>query len=307
MATWSALGTYVQLVVDDARRLDDVRAEAERLLEVVDRSCSRFRDDADLVRANRAAGQWVSVDPMLPAAVAVAIQAAEETEGLVDPTLGRSLVAVGYDRDLALVQSADNPAAIPLPAVPEAWRAIETDPAGAIKVPFGVALDLGATGKAFAADLIADRVVEILGVDLVISLGGDVAVGRTDPGVTHQWEVEVSEEPGSAQVQSVVIESGGLATSSIIRRRWTQGGRTMHHLLDPRTGRPVEHVWRTVTVAASTCVAANTSSTAAIVLGELAPDWLQARGVPARLVSTDGAVLCLGGWPEEEGSWTPRA
>ncbi len=71
----------------------------------------------------------------------------------------------------------------------------------------------------------------------------------------------------------------------------------MHHVLDPRTGEPVEPVWRTVSVAAATCAEANIASTAALVLGERAGPWLAERGLPARLVRVDGTVKTQGGWP----------
>ena len=55
----------------------------------------------------------------------------------------------------------------------------------------------------------------------------------------------------------------------------------------------------TVTVAAATCVDANAASTAAVVLGEEAPGWLEERKLPARLVGLAGEVVAVGGWPEE--------
>jgi thiamine biosynthesis lipoprotein len=98
---------------------------------------------------------------------------------------------------------------------------------------------------------------------------------------------------------AVVIEAGGLATSSVVRRRWERGGEELHHLIDPRTGRSATVVWRTVTVAAATCAGANTASTAAIVLGESAPGWLDGHGLPARLVRPSGDVVTVGGWPAD--------
>ncbi|HEX3317610.1 MAG TPA: FAD:protein FMN transferase, partial [Solirubrobacteraceae bacterium] len=95
------------------------------------------------------------------------------------------------------------------------------------------------------------------------------------------------------------IAGGGLATSSTTTRRWRRGGRDLHHILDPSTGAPCREVWRTATVAAGTCVRANVASTAAIVLGAAAPEWLAARGLPARLVRGSGEVVAVGGWPEE--------
>src|SRR3954449_3369706 len=88
---------------------------------------------------------------------------------------------------------------------------------------------------------------------------------------------------------SAPSRGGGIAPPSTVVRPG--------HIVDPLSGEPVDSPWRTVTVAARTCVTANTASTAAIVLGEDAPAWLAARALPARLVGHDGSVVCLGGWP----------
>ena len=95
------------------------------------------------------------------------------------------------------------------------------------------------------------------------------------------------------------ITTGGLATSGVGRRSWTLGGEPVHHLVDPSTGLPVETPWRTVSVAAATCVDANTASTAAMVIGASAVDWLGAHSLPSRLVRRDGSVVTLAGWPGE--------
>ena len=63
------------------------------------------------------------------------------------------------------------------------------------------------------------------------------------------------------------------------------------------TGEPAAPVWRTVSVAAASCVDANTASTAAIVRGASAPQWLEALGLPARLVDPSGGVVTVGAWP----------
>jgi thiamine biosynthesis lipoprotein len=106
----------------------------------------------------------------------------------------------------------------------------------------------------------------------------------------------------------VTIADGGLATSGITARRWSRGDRHLHHLIDPNTGAPAAGPWRTVTVAAGSCVDANIASTAAIVLGHDAPGWLLARGLPARLVDRAGGVHRCGAWPEEvPAGASPRA
>jgi thiamine biosynthesis lipoprotein len=97
---------------------------------------------------------------------------------------------------------------------------------------------------------------------------------------------------------TVAITTGGLATSGTAARRWQRGGRQFHHLIDPATGAPAAPCWRTVTVAARTCLSANVASTASVILGAAAPAWLAQRGLHARLVTEDGAVVATGDWPE---------
>jgi thiamine biosynthesis lipoprotein len=89
--------------------------------------------------------------------------------------------------------------------------------------------------------------------------------------------------------------SGAIATSSSLHRRLTP--ELAHHVIDPWTDSAVDPVWRTVSVAAETCLEANTWSTAALVAGAAAPDLLAQTGLPARLVGADGAVTHVGGWP----------
>jgi len=297
-ATWRALGTYVHLSTAYQAALEPARRIAIGLLAEVDRACSRFREDSDLVRANANAGSWTNVDPLLVQAITAAVDAAEQTDGLVDPTLGHSLVAVGYDRDLALIPAASaDPAGIPLPARFGAWREILLDPQGAVRVPQGCAMDLGATAKAWAADLIANAVAGETGSTVVISLGGDLAVAGPGDG----WPIAVQEtiaDPTGAEV--VHLPYGGMATSSTASRRWIRGGVIRHHLLDPRTGESTQGSWRTVTATGATCLAANTASTAAIVLGDKAVGWLTTRDVPARLVDAHGRIVRTARWPEPE-------
>jgi FAD:protein FMN transferase len=225
------------------------------------------------------------------------VESAAQTDGLVDPTLGHALVAVGYDRDISLVLAeSTDPAGIPVPARAGAWRDIQRDPAGALLVPRGSALDLGATCKAWAADLIVAAIAAESDSTVVLSLGGDIAVAG--PG---GWPVAITEtidDPAGAEV--VHLPYGGLATSSTAARRWIRDGVIRHHLIDPRTGEPTSGRWRTVTATGATCLAANTATTAAIVLGDRAVGWLTERDIPARLVNTSGRIVRTQLWPEPE-------
>lgn len=293
-----ALGTTVCLTVRDHRDLAVAAASAARVLRDVDQVCSRFRGDSDLSRVNGRPGRWVRVDPLLVGALEVACAAARQTDGLVNPLLGRPLVELGYDRDFAELGWQERPGPPRETAPPDAaaWQRIGLDPDGAVRIPAGTALDLGSTGKAWASDLIAAAWEDTLRGAAVVSLGGDLRVASPDDG---GWPIAVSETPDGPAESCVALDRGGLATSSTRVRRWTRHGARRHHLVDPRTGRCAAEVWRTVTATGPTCTAANVASTAAVVLGDEAPRWLTSRSVSARLVAADGVVLTVGDWPDE--------
>jgi len=181
------------------------------------------------------------------------------------------------------------------------WRSVELDPAaGQARLRDGARLDLGATAKAWAADRCAELIAGQVGVGVLVSLGGDIAVAGPAPG--GGWQVRVTDDHAAgpdAPGQTVAITEGGLATSSITVRAWRSGGQPVHHIIDPATGGPARTCWRTVSVAAGTCVDANTASTAAIIRAEGAPGWLAGAGLPARLVRPDGTAVTTAGWPAE--------
>jgi thiamine biosynthesis lipoprotein len=297
-----ALGTTAWVLVTDPAVLDAARAAVQAEVAAIDAACSRFRDDSELALVNAAGGQAVPVSPLLLDALEVALRAAVITDGLVDPTVGAVLRDIGYDRDFAAVPASGPPLRATVRTVP-GWRAVDVDRRrGTVRVPAGVALDLGATAKAWCADRAASAAAEAAGgAGVLVSLGGDIAVAGPPPG--EGWAVRVTDDhraPTDAPGQTVVLGDGGLATSGTASRRWTRGAAQLHHLIDPATAAPAAGEWRTVTVAAASCVDANIASTAAVVLGAGAPAWLTGFGLPARLVAEDGTVTLVGDWPADE-------
>jgi thiamine biosynthesis lipoprotein ApbE len=295
-ARWRALGTSVVVIATEPRELTDAAARVRDVLEQVDRACSRFRDDSELCAVNAAGGARVPVSRLFVRATRCALRAARLTDGDLDPTIGSSLRAAGYDRDFAAIRAGD-PVRFRRAG---GWRRIELDDANStVRVPAGVELDYGATAKALAADVAAATAAEDLAGGVLVSLGGDIATAGAPP--AEGWPVRVTDDHSShaeAEGQTIALRSGGLATSSTTVRRWRRGEDELHHILDPGTGAPVADCWRTVSVAAACCVDANIASTAAIVRGKRAPDWLESLGLPARLVALDGTVTLAAGWPE---------
>ena len=300
-AALHALGTTALVAVRRPESLARAREVLQAELEAVDRACSRFRDDSELVRLNRAAGEHVVIGPYLLAALEVALTAAAATEGAVDPTVGQALRLAGYDRTFSLVRLRDGRLVHVSSAPCGAWRWIEIDhERGTARVPAGVELDLGATAKALAADRSARAAAEATADGVLISLGGDVAVAGDPP--EAGWSVGIADDhaaPFPADGPAVAVQSGGLATSGTCVRNWATASGRAHHIIDPCTGTPANTPWRTVSVAAASCVDANTASTAAMVLGDAAPVWLAQRRLPARLARNDGSVVCVAEWPGE--------
>ena len=304
-AGWRALGTGVRLVVVDGD-LGAARRAVEDVLERVDRSYSRFRDDSELIALNGRAGATIAVSPLLATAIAAGLRAAEITDGAVDPTVGRAMRAIGYDADFDLVRNPAGPIQLRLEPIP-GWQSIELSVVRSeVRLRPGVELDLGSTGKGLASDLATTAALAAIrsvgSADrggVLVSLGGDIAVGGIPP--EGGWRIliaEDSETPADAAGEVVAIQTGAIATSSTTVRRWRRGNRTLHHLIDPRTGGPVDSPWRTASIVAGACVEANTAATASIVMGAGAVAWLETAALPARLVARDGSVTRLNGWPD---------
>ncbi|MGI8457645.1 MAG: FAD:protein FMN transferase [Propionibacteriaceae bacterium] len=300
---WRAIGTDCEVIAETEQVADAAAVIALNQLAELDLACSRFRDDSELSRLRH--GTAVAVGGVLNRTLGAALRAARETDGLVDPTIGQSINALGYDADFAALPSwRRRLPGTPKPA-PGHWRVSHDQAARHVLVPRGIELDLGATAKAWAVDRCATTLAEQLPGGFLVNFGGDLAVSGPVP--DGGWRISLDDADGTrVDEQSVITIAGGaLATSSTVRRTWEAAAARHHHIVDPRTGASADPIWRTVTVAARTCELANTASTAAVVLGTDAPTWLARRRLHARLLSRTSEVVYVGDWPAD--TRTPQA
>lgn len=303
-ADWTLWSTDARLVVTDADVLPAALEITEQICSDVERACSRFRADSEVMLLAGRMSQGATVSHTLAVLIDRALAAADLTDGAVDPTLGARLSALGYDRDIRDVRAArPGGSAWTITQQPvdargrrQDWKDVTLDGTH-LTVPDGIVLDLGATAKAVAADWCAAAVSARLGCGVLVSLGGDIATAG--PAVEDAWQVTVQDTPDDPAQQITLASGWAVATSSTRKRRWRRSGEALHHILDPQTLLPARPVWRSVSVAAPSCELANTLSTASIVWGLEAPRQLIRHGVAARLVAADGRVHALGGWPEE--------
>jgi thiamine biosynthesis lipoprotein len=252
------------------------RIAIERLFDARDRIFSRFRPDSELNRINAAAGRPVRVSQAFVEMLDLALGAARDTDGLVDPTLGAELEAAGYDRDFASLSDNDGP-----PARIERRRPVAVRVAGQnVVAPPGVGLDLNGVVKGKSVD----DALEILSGEGFVSAGGDLATRGSI----------VAALPGGGTVGLV---RGALATSGSDRRRWRRAGLVQHHLIHPSTGAPASSPWEQVTVCCLTCVGADIAAKAAFLLGFDGPAWLDVRGLPGRFTAVaSGEVVVNRAW-----------
>jgi thiamine biosynthesis lipoprotein len=250
--------------------------EVQRLFDERDRRFSRFQDHSELNHVNAHPFGVTLVSEELASMLSLALDAAHATGGLVTPTAGGALVGAGYDRDFASLPL-DGEAVEPVP-VPSLLSLrlrgrmlLRTEP---------VVLDLNGVVKSKTVD----DALTLVG-DGWVSAGGDIATTKPiDVGL-----------PGG---DSIRLDRGGLATSSVGKRSWRRGGEAQHHLIDPSTGRPARSPWRDVTVAAQDCVAADVAAKAALLLGKAGPSWLDRRGLAGRFVDHQGAVQLTQNWQQ---------
>jgi thiamine biosynthesis lipoprotein len=257
--------THVVVHGGDEHLLDAAEARLRELESI----WSRFIATSDVTRANLQPGQPVQVHEDTLAVVSRALDAWRQTSGRFDITTLPALLQHGYTHS-----AVDGSVAAPI--VPgrrvgmSAW--IQVDYAmRTLTVPATSAIDLGGIGKGFAADIVAEELVEAGATGAVVNVGGDVRV-IGQPADDTSWYLGI-EDPRHApdHLTFVRLEDGGVATSGTTVRNWTAAdGSTAHHLIDPVTGHPVAHASLSATVLAADAATAEAFATAAMLLP--APD-----------------------------------
>jgi len=256
---------------DDARILG-ARAAGEATR--IEGHLSRYRDDNVIHAINTARGAPVTVDAETAALLTYADTCWQLSDGAFDVTSGvlrRAWTFDGSDR----IPSPER--VTPLVDL-VGWDRVHWDPPE-ITLPAGMEIDLGGIGKEYAVDRTAALLAEAGAPPSLVNFGGDVAITapRTDG---TPWQVGV-ESPGAdgLPVDVLTLTDGALATSGDARRFLLRDGVRYGHILDPRTGWPVPHAPRSVTVASGTCTHAGLLATLAMLAGDGAESFLREEGV----------------------------
>ena len=263
--------------------------QIEALFHVAEARMTRFSAESELSQLNAQPNRWVALSQPLWTVIRRALLLAEQTDGLFDPTLLNALTGAGYTTTFAAMhgeatveQEQKTSHRTYQPRVPQRgrWREVELDAGNhAIRLPSDLRLDLGGIGKGFTAQ----QAVTFLNNwgPCLVDAGGDLVAGDAPQGLPG-WSVAIAapspEEMSTGETSSGAIngehdlmqlwlKNATLATSGIDYRRWQQDGRMMHHLIDPRTGKPAQSTLLTASVLAADATVAEAWATALMITG----------------------------------------
>jgi thiamine biosynthesis lipoprotein len=263
-----AMNTDVVLLAEgEPAAMAEGFARAEALVRAYEARFTRFSPTSELSQLNARAGNWFEVSDEMFDVLGLARRYAAATGGLFNPAVLPAIIRIGYNRSLELVRqyraAASHEEARPAPD----FEAIGLD-AGRRRVllPSGMQLDLGGIAKGWIAEQAAGLLAEIAPA-CAANAGGDMALIGLPPGQTT-WEIEL-EDPRNPQATLGILNvaAGGVATSSVRKRRWFQSGIEQHHLIDPRSGAPADVEWLSVTAVAGRTVVAEVYAKALLLAG----------------------------------------
>jgi thiamine biosynthesis lipoprotein len=265
--------------------------DARAIIRDGERRFTRFSVDSELSRLNRSGGRWMQVSEDMYGLLEVARSLVEPTRGLFNPAVLPALVSSGYDRSIELIESdGPGPSLPPEMDAPLDFGSIDMEPDGRrVRLPRGMQVDLGGIAKGWLASKAA-RALGHFAESCAVSAGGDITLIGLPNGASA-WSIGV-ENPlrPERDIVTINVPSGSVATSSVAKRRWTQGETTQHHIIDPRSGKPSDSPWLSVTVSAADACEAEAFAKACLIGGpELARELVKDRPEIAYLgVDQDG-------------------
>lgn len=270
-----AMNSDITLIAEGSQARDGIEL-AQSYIRSSEKRFTRFSEDSELSHLNRSAGEWCTVSPDMFTLIETALIYHKLTDGLFDPSILRDLQAAGYNKSMDEIRASG---ADPMPAlasnrIKPPFDSLELDGVcSAIRLPKDMQLDLGGIAKGWIGEQAA-RLLSGYSSACAVNAGGDIFfIGH--PEGQDRWEVSLEDPRAPSQfITMLLVDEGAVATSSVAKRVWQQGNVKRHHLIDPRTGRPSEIHWLSVTVFAPHAAAAETFAKAILIGGPQAAERL---------------------------------
>lgn len=272
--------TYHVKFIDGGAPVDRTRlhADVENVLAEIDRQMSTYRPDSELSRFNRApAGEWFGVSAATAEVVAAAQEISAKTDGALDVTVGPLVRLWHFGPRASAKEKTPRDFKPPSEDLIRAARKavgyqklnVRLTPPALRKDVSKLEVDLSSIAPGFAIDRLAALLSNRGIKDFMIEIGGEVrATGGRGDG--KPWRVAI-ERPIAGRREmhsSVPLLDAAIATAGNYQKFFEYGGRRYSHIIDPSTGRPIEHALASVTVVADTCMEADGWDTPLLVLSE---------------------------------------
>jgi FAD:protein FMN transferase len=248
---------------------------AQKFIEDSEKRFTRFSNQSELARLNRSAGGWFEASPDMFEVVSLALQLYRQTGGLFDPSILEALEQAGYDRSMDEIRL-HGPTAVTVLARPKLHYFNEVrldEPRCRIALPVEMRIDLGGIAKSWIAEKAAVLLSSWTNA-CAVDAGGDIFFVGLPRGETA-WQVSIEDPLDDKNVLATLrVPPGAVATSTVTKRRWKQGNREQHHLIDPRTQQPAETDWLCVTVVADHAARAEVYAKSLLIGGPQAVERL---------------------------------
>lgn len=306
---FQGLGTKVELVAArshqnrDDTSWEETVSKVQQLVERFENTFSRFRVDSELSRINGSPNRWVEISDEMWAVLRLSQMMYAKTEGIFHPCLGSWMESIGYDRGFEEVsrQSLERDLDIPNEEAPVELTRLPHQanlPFSLVENPYrtylqaGYKFDLGGIAKGWIVEQAARLLQDLGWIDFIVSAGGDMVCSGDHQGVPWSVSIDNPFEP-SKSLFSIDVRSACIATSGIGKRKWTRQSRTVHHIIDPRTGQSAQSDIFACTVVAPDLISAETYAKVVLILGSREGlQWLKTQQFYGFvIVKTSGEVL----------------
>jgi thiamine biosynthesis lipoprotein len=274
--SFKAMASPCEIIIEtadeqEARQvLKTVADEAWR----IEQKFSRYRDDNITHRINSSDSKVIEVDEETARLLDFSDQLFNMSDGMFDVTSGVLRKAWRFDQSDHIPTQKQIDQLLPIIG----WDKVSWNNPQ-LKLEPDMEIDLGGIGKEYAVDRCALLAREISEASILINFGGDLAITRPRKDGTDWTIGRLSSDP-SAPVGVIKLNRGALATSGDAHRYLEKDGKRYCHVLNPKTGWPVEDPPHTISVAAPTCIEAGMLSTLALLQGKNAENFLKAQEVP---------------------------
>lgn len=273
---FSAMASPCEVLVhsDDAKLAKAICEAVSQETWRIEAAFSRYSQDNQIHRINTAKGKPIEVNEELAGLLNFADTCWQLSDGAFDISSGVLRRVWLFDGGDQLPKDREVNALLPLIG----WDKINWN-GSSIRLPTGMEIDLGGLGKEYAVDRAARLASQMSDAPVLINFGGDLRANRA-PWGAQAWRVGIENHAGSGARATVELQAGSLATSGDARRYLLHEGVRYGHILDPRTGWPVEDAAASITVARGQCIEAGLMATLALLKGEDAEAFLEEQDCP---------------------------